>query len=62
MLPDTIIAAKRREYVSCWPMSSVTSIRRARKLSGDKLPCSCTTVEDDPKLSFVRFAVLPTAK
>jgi hypothetical protein len=34
----------------CWPTPSVTGIRLARKLSGDKLPSAVigTTVEDDP--------------
>jgi hypothetical protein len=34
-----------------WPDSAVSSIRRARQLSGDKLPSlgRHTTAEDDPK-------------
>ena len=42
--------------VRLWPDSAVSIIRRARQLSGDKLPSlgRRLTAEDDPKLSFVR--------
>ena len=44
------------------PVSAVVGIRRARKLSGVKLPSarSCTTVEDDPSPNLTRVTAYST--